>query len=178
MNWIQEVEKRIRQKNQIYFAKDSLFLQDLKDLLEAQDHRGMVLWALDLAQESVQAWERKHPQETRPRLACQAAQDWSRGKIKMREAQRKILDCHAVAKEIDSLEEKAICHAIAQACSVVHTPGHAMGYPMYDLTSLVHHYGWDDCILPIKERKEVYIDHLFYWNQEIDKIQRPWASFL
>ena len=55
MNWIQEVEKRIRQKNQIYFAKDSLFLQDLKDLLEAQDHRVLVLWALDLAQESVQA---------------------------------------------------------------------------------------------------------------------------
>ena len=84
MNWIQEVEKRIRQKNQIYFAKDSLFLQDLKDLLESQDHRVLVLWALDLAQESVQAWECKHPQETRPRQAFQAAQDWSMGKIKMR----------------------------------------------------------------------------------------------
>lgn len=178
MNWVQEVEKRIKRQNRILFAKDSLYLQDLRDLLGTQNHRVLVLWALDLAEESVQAWNQKHPDELRPIRAYQAAQNWSMGKIKMREAQRKILDCHAVAKEIDSLEDQAICHAIAQACSVVHTPGHAIGYPMYDLTSLVYHYGWGKCISPIEDRKAFYIDRLFYWSRQIDQIQRLWASFL
>lgn len=60
-------------------------------------------------------------------------------------AQRKILDCHGFAKEIDNKEDIATVHAVGQACSVVHTAGHAMGYPIYDLTSFVHRYGIDDC---------------------------------
>ena len=63
MNWIQEVEKRIKRQNRILFAKDSLYLQDLRDLLGTQNHRVLVLWALDLAEESVQAWNQKHPDE-------------------------------------------------------------------------------------------------------------------
>ena len=36
----------------------------------------------------------------------------------MRAAQRAILDVHAFAKEIKSLEDIALCHAIGQACGV------------------------------------------------------------
>lgn len=39
----------------------------------------------------------------RPTVALQAATDWSMEKIKMREAQHKILDCHAFAKEINNI---------------------------------------------------------------------------
>ena len=61
----------------------------------------------------------------------------------MRYAQRKILDCHAFAKEAGCKEDVALCHAVGQACSVVHTAGHAIGYPAYDLTAIIHRYGID-----------------------------------
>ena len=51
-------------------------------------------------------------------------------------AQRKILDCHAVTKEMENKEDIAICHSIGQACAVVHTARHAIGYALY--LSLIH----------------------------------------
>ena len=37
-------------------------------------------------------------------------------------AKKAILECHAMAKELTDIADIALCHAIGQACSVVHTP--------------------------------------------------------
>lgn len=103
MNWIEDVKKRLKNGNQILFTKDSQYLQDLMLLFEGRDRRILVLWALDLAGESAGKLEEKYPGERRPAEAVTAVRDWSRGKIKMRQAQRKIPDCHAFAKEDDFL---------------------------------------------------------------------------
>lgn len=145
MNWIDEVSEKLNRKNQILFSKNSEYLQDLMMLFEAQSHQVMVLWAFDFAAESIAKLEEKYPEENRPRAALEAAIDWASGKIKMPLAQRKILDCHAFAKEIENKEDIAICHSIGQACAVVHTVGHAIGYPIYDLTALVYRYGIENC---------------------------------
>ena len=42
--------------------------------------------------------------------ALGVVKDWASGKIKMRLAQRKILDCHAFAKEIENKEDTAIIY--------------------------------------------------------------------
>ena len=139
--WHEEVAIRLRNKNQILFPKDCAFLQELSALLQRANHRVVALWALELAGESAERLAVNYPHETRPLEAVQAAGDWAAGRIKMPIAQRKILDCHALAKELDRKEDIAACHAIGQACSVVHTAGHAMGYPMYDLTAIVHALG-------------------------------------
>ena len=115
MDWLDEVRAKLKRKNQILFAKDAEFLQDLAMLFREQSHRTMVLWALELAAESVARLEEKYPDETRPREALEAARAWAAGKIKWRLAQRKILDCHVLAKEIDSKEDIALCHAVGQA---------------------------------------------------------------
>lgn len=178
MDWINEVQKRIKNKNQVLFSKDSVFLEDLKSLFREQNHRAMVLWTLDFAEESVEALRAKYPNETRPQEALEAAQDWAEGKIKMREAQRKILDCHAFAKEIDCKEDIATCHAIGQACAVVHTAGHAIGYPIYDLTSIVYKHGIEDCRSAIENRKCDYVDRLQFWNEHAEDYKGDWAEFL
>ena len=98
----------------------------------------MALWAFDFAAETIEKLEKKYPEEIRPREALEAAQAWAAGNIKMRPAQRKILDCHAFAKEIHCKEDIAMCHAVGQACAVVHTAGHAIGFPIYDLTSIIY----------------------------------------
>lgn len=114
MNWMEEVSVKLKKKNQVLFAKNSEYMQDLILLFEKQSHKVMVLWAFDFAAESIAKLEEKYPQEKRPREALEAVRDWASGKIKMRQAQRKILDCHAFAKEIDNKEDIAVCHSIGQ----------------------------------------------------------------
>ena len=178
MDWFDEVRIKLKKRNQVLFAKDAEFLQDLIMLFREQNHKTMVLWALDLAAESVAKLEEKYPDETRPREALEAARAWAAGKIKMRPAQRKILDCHAFAKEIDSKEDIALCHAIGQACAVVHTVGHAIGYPMYDLSSIVYRFGIENCAETVEQRKREYINTLFYWNEHIGDHGEEWADFM
>lgn len=160
MTWVDEVTARLRRGNSILFTKDSSILQDLSFFLEDVSHRTAVLWALELAGMSIAVLEERYPGEGRPRAALDAAWAWAQGRIRMREAQRWILDCHAFAKELASREDCAIAHAIAQACSVVHTAGHALGYPMYDLTALVYGHGLDAAIPLVEERVDLYIDRL------------------
>ena len=108
----------------------------------------------------------------------EAARDWASGRIKMRPAQQKILACHAFAKEIDCKEDIAMCHAIGQACAVVHTVGHAMGYPIYDLTSIIYKYGIENCSEAVEARKQEYIDRLLYWNEHFSDYKGAWAEFM
>ena len=178
MDWLDEVRIRLKKRNQILFAKDTEYLQDLTMLFRDQNHRIMVLWALDLAAESVAELEEKYPDEIRLREALEAARAWAAGKIKMRLAQRKILDCHAFAKEIDSKEDIALCHAIGQACAVVHTAGHAMGYPMYELSAIVYRLGIESCAEAVEQRKQEYINKLFYWNERVCDYEGEWADFM
>ena len=178
MNWVDEVAFRLKKRNQVLFAKDSEYLQDLFTLFQNQDHKVMVLWAFDFAGESIVKLEEKYPSEQRPREALAAAKDWAAGKVKMRWAQRKILDCHAFAKEIDDKEDIAACHAVGQACAVVHTAGHAIGYPIYDLTAIVYRLGIADCVEAVEQRKQDYMDRLFYWNEHCGDYKGEWASFM
>lgn len=96
----------------------------------------------------------------------------------MRLAQQKILSCYALAKEFDCKEDIAMCHAIGQACAVVHATGHAMGYPIYDLTSIIYKYGIENCFKAVEERKQEYINRLFYWNEHLNEYKGEWAEFM
>ena len=178
MDWIDEAAARLKRKNQVLFAKDSEYLRDLALLFQGRDHRVMALWAFDLAAGSVARLEEKYPGERRPREALEAAREWAAGSVKMRFAQRKILDCHAVAKEITCKEDIAICHAVGQACAVVHTAGHALGYPIYDLTALICQYGIENCAEAVERRKREYIEKLLYWDAHLCDYKGTWADFM
>ena len=178
MNWIDQVQLRQKKKNQVLFAKDSEYLQDLMRVIQDQDRKVLILWAQEFAAGSVSQLEEKYPDETRPREALEASKDWAAGKIKMRTAQRRILDCHAFAKELRSREDIALCHAIGQACSVVHTVGHAIGYPIYDLSSIVYKLGIENCREAVERRKQEYIHRLLYWEAHLADYCGEWAGFL
>ena len=176
--WLDEVNQNIKKRRQLLFSKDSEFLTDLAELFAARSHRVMVLLALDFAAESVAELERAYPDERRPREALEAARQWAAGEVKMRYAQRKILDCHAVARGLSDPAAIAACHAVGQACAVVHTAGHALGYPMYDLTAIVRRLGADSCREAVERRKAEYIARLFYWDAHAPDYQGTWAEFL
>lgn len=178
MDWLEAVQEKAERKNQVLFTKDSPLFQGLAMLMETQSRRVLVLWALELAEETVEGLERRYPGEDRPRQALEAARLWAAGTLKMPLARRAILDCHALAKELSDPGDMARCHAVGQACSVVHTPGHALGYPIYDLTALVRELGVDRCRDAVEARAEHYVDRLLYWQAQPEDEGRPWAGFL
>ena len=49
--WLAEVKAKAKRKHQILFAKDSLLLTDLCQLIAQVNRRALILWALELAQE-------------------------------------------------------------------------------------------------------------------------------
>ena len=70
-----------------------------------------------------------------------------------------------------------LCHAFGQACSVVHTVGHALGYPSYELTAIARGVGVYDCRVQIEARVREYIERLYYWRAHTCDYS-DWARFL
>jgi hypothetical protein len=99
-----DVEIKLKKGNKILFSRDSQCLQELIELIQLQNHRTLVMWALDCAKVPLKQFEAKYPDECRPRICLELCEDWARGRIKMPIAKRAILDSHAVAKEIDDRE--------------------------------------------------------------------------
>lgn len=173
-----DVEQKLKKKNTVLFSRDSECLQELKMLIEQQKHRTLVMWALDCAKVPLSQFEERYPSELRPRTALELCEAWSRGKIKMPAAKRAILDAHAVAKEIDDRVYGALCHAIGHAGATVHVETHALGLPFYELTSLVFKCGKDEYQKQVHEKINDYCQRLIYWQQNIDKLDFEWTSFL
>ncbi|MFC4684054.1 putative immunity protein [Exiguobacterium sp. s149] len=176
MDWMTEVEQRLKRGNQLLFAKDSVLLTDLNTMIHGQNRRTLALWAFELADEAVQALSERYPDETRLKTAVQLSRAWAAGNVKMPVAKQAILQAHAVAKEIDSLEDQALCHAIGQACSVVHTPGHALGFPIYELTALVHRHGVRVCQPIVEARVKHYMERIESWRAHTSEYE--WATFM
>ena len=63
MDWLDDVNAKIKRKNQILFSQESPILQELSELVEAQNRRTVVLWALDLSGDCVKELLEKYPMD-------------------------------------------------------------------------------------------------------------------
>ncbi|SHJ91048.1 hypothetical protein SAMN05444401_0102 [Clostridium amylolyticum] len=173
-----DVEIKLKKRNKILFSRDSECLQELIRLIQLQNHRTLVMWALDCAKVPLKEFEEKYPNERRPRICLELCEAWARGRIKMPIAKRAILDSHAVAKEIDDSEYGALCHAIGHAGAAVHVETHALGLPIYELTAMVLKYGKNNFQKPVSEKINYYYNRMLYWQENTDKLGLDWAGFL
>ena len=176
--WLAEVSAKAKRHNQILFSKESLLLDNLRHLIDQANRRALTLWALELAEDTVLQLAERYPEDLRPEEAIAASRAWAAGEIKMPIAKWAILNCHAITKELADPADIARCHAVGQACSVVHTSGHALGYPMYELTAIVLELGLDNCREPIEQRVMYYKQRIRYWMEYEKNCQQSWAGFL
>ena len=173
-----DVEIKLKKRNKVLFSCDSRCLQDLIKLIQLQNHRTLVMWAMDCAKVPLKQFESKYPDERRPRICLELCENWARGRIKMPIAKRAILGSHAVAKEINDSEYGALCHAIGHAGATVHVETHALGLAFYELTAIVLKYGKDNFQKPVSEKISYYLSRLLYWQENTDKLGLDWAGFL
>ena len=160
------------------FLQRKFLLDNLRHLIDQANRRVLILWALELAEETVLLLAERYPEDLRPGEAIAASRAWTAGEIKMPIAKRVILNCHAMAKEVTDPDDIARCHAVGQACSVIHTAGHALGYPMYELTAIVLEQGLDNCRDAVERRVMYYEQRLRYWTEYEKTCQLNWAGFL
>ncbi|OCN05271.1 hypothetical protein A4S06_09190 [Erysipelotrichaceae bacterium MTC7] len=178
MDWFEEIEARYKRKNAILIGQDSKLLQPLDEACKQASRQVVVLWGLDYARKLAVQLQPRYPDETIITDVVDKAECWAQGMCKMPEAKRKILDIHALAKRMDDKVDVALCHAIGQACSIVHTPTHALGLPIYQITALVHLYGLDGCKSKIERQVLEYMNCLNDWLVHKDDCKRTWATFL
>lgn len=109
---------------------------------------------------SAEVLKRRYPHESRPETAIALYRQWAMGNVKMPVAKRALLQVHAMAKEVQSPVDIALCHAGGQACASVHVETHGIGLAMYELTANVREYGIDQCEQALRHKLSAYLTHL------------------
>ena len=178
MNYKEILKKRIKAHRKILFSKEDEIIVSLNEVINDTPRKAVILWALGLAEETVILLERKYPLEKRPRMALMSTKMWASGEIKMPVAKKAILECHTFTKEISSTVDIARVHAIGQACSTVHTNGHAIGFPIYDLSALIFENDLNNYDEIITSRIQYYTEKLLYWKEHYKTHSSQWASFI
>ncbi len=163
----------------ILFDRSSECLQPLLSLIEQQKHRTLVLWALEYADALAGQFDKKYPDDPRPRQAVEAGTLWAQGFIKMPVAKPAILAAHRAAADIaEDRVYSAVAHAIGQAVATIHTEAHAIGAPIYALTALFYASAPENAQKAVASECNRLCERLLYWQENVDAIQRPWAAFL
>ena len=155
----EDVQIRRKGRRRIFFARDSVCLQGLSESMEKVNRRELVLWTFECVQAPLARLKELHPGETRPETALEICRAWAQGDLRMPIARRAILDCHAASRDLEDMESVSLCHAVGQGLSAIHTPKHAIGLAIYELTAIVYREG-DDYMVPVMERIEAYLKAL------------------
>ena len=70
--WLAEVKAKAKRRNQILFGVNNPFLVEVRWLVAGANRRALILWALELAEETVRELECRYPGDHRPREAVEA----------------------------------------------------------------------------------------------------------
>jgi len=161
-------------------TRESACLQPIRELIEKQKHRTLVLWSIDCAERVLPIFEEKYPQDKRPREAFEAAKAWATGKIKMPVAKKAAHSTHNAATAVAE-EDPAACaaaRAMGHVVGTIHVETHAMGLVMYGITAFVYAAEQKDVDDVIAKECNWFYNRLLYWEANIDKADTTWAPFL
>lgn len=163
----------------LLITRESACLQPIRELIEQQKHRTLVLWNIECAERVLPIFEERYPQDARPREAIEAARAWAHGDMKMPAAKKAAHAAHNAATAV--AEDPAACaaaRAMGHVVGTVHVETHAMGFVMYAITAFIYAAEQKDADDVIAKECNWLHDRLLYWEANIDKVSTTWASFL
>lgn len=113
----------------------------LMRLIETQSKATICSWCIGYAETSIlPIFERRCPNDDRPRNALNAARAYLDGSVKFPVVKQIILnECHAAARELDGdPAAQAAARACGQGSAVVHTLSHALGIYFYGAAAIAY----------------------------------------
>lgn len=162
----------------ILFKKTDPILFPVYEKIEAMNRRAVVLWAFEVIKEPAAYLLGRYSNRWPINEAIETCRSWSQGIIKMSEARRYILGLHSFAGKLEDKADRALVRAVAQALSAIHVKEHAIGFCMYELTSIIFQEGLDNGLSMVPERIIHYTSKL----EEAEKKEKEetfnWAPFL
>ena len=119
---------------------DAPYIQSLVKLIETQSKSTLAHWAVNYAgQVLLPLWCKHYPDDLRPQNALTAAKNWLSGAIKLPQAKKTILECHAAAREAEANPAaQAAARAIGQSASTIHTARHCIGLALYGALAVAY----------------------------------------
>lgn len=119
---------------------DAPYVQLLVRIIETQSKSTLVHWAVDYAEGNLlPLWHKHYPDDRRPQNALDAAREWLSGAIRLPQAKKAILECHAAAREAEANPvAQAAARAIGQSASAIHSPRHCIGLALYGAIAVAY----------------------------------------
>lgn len=116
------------------------YIQPLMKLIETQSKATLANWAVDYAEQvMLPLWNKHRLNDPRPQKALNAAREWLSGAIKLPQAKKLILECHAAAREAEAYPAaQAAARAIGQSASTVHSARHCIGLALYGAMAVAY----------------------------------------
>jgi len=102
-------------------------------LVNETDKKTLVVWAIDCAGRVLPFFEKKYPDDPRPRNAFITLRVWiSTGVFHMVEIRSASLAAHAAAREVgEDTAARSAARAAGQAVATAHVPTHSLGAALY-----------------------------------------------
>jgi len=106
---------------------------EMLELIKNTDHKTLAIWAKDCAKRVMPYFNRKYPEDHRPKLAIEALQAWiDTGEFKMVVMRKASLDSHTAAREVgEDNAARSAARAAGQAVATAHVPRHSYGSAIY-----------------------------------------------
>lgn len=116
------------------------YIQSLLKVIETQSKPTLAHWAVDYAEQVIlPLWSKHYPDDPRPQKALHAAREWLSGAIKLPQAKKAILECHAGARESEGNPvAQAAARAIGQCASTIHSARHCVGLALYGALAVAY----------------------------------------
>lgn len=120
---------------------DSPYIVELKCLTETQSKAVLANWAIAYTRQYIlPIYQKFYPQDNRPKLALDAAQEWLSGTIKLPIAKKFILEAHAAAVEAENNPAaQAAARTAGQVAATIHSTRHCMGLAFYGTAAIAYY---------------------------------------
>jgi hypothetical protein len=110
----------------------------ISELVGKSDHQTLAIWACDCAERVLPYFERKYPEDNRPRRAIEAGRAWVSTRVfRMADVRGASLAAHAAAREVEGdRAARSAARAAGQALATAHVPNHSVAAAVYAATAV------------------------------------------
>ena len=107
--------------------------EELLELVRKTDHKTLAIWAVSCTERVMHYFEKKYPEDHRPRNAIKTLKRWiDTGIFSMAVIRKASLDSHAAAREVgEDSPARSAARAAGQAVATAHVPWHSYGPAIY-----------------------------------------------
>ncbi len=159
-----ETQKKKPRFSLTHYRKD----ERIVELVKKTDHKTLAVWAIDCAERVLPYFERKYPEDHRPRKAIETLKTWiNTGVFKMAVIRKASLDSHAAAREVGKENAaRSAARAAGQAVATAHVPTHSIGSAIYALQAIHRAINPPDSHEAVAKERDWQYQHLLRLREE------------